>query len=709
MRGLAAVAAVALIAVPLSSSASRLADKPFALWYADGEVLAVAASDDAVYVGGSFSLVGLPTGSWVRVDASGKPVPARPFVEGSVAAAASDGSGGWFLLGKERLWIDGVRRTSLVHVTASGRLDTAWQPRIQGGSVAAIAVRGATVFLGGDFTRVNGKARMSLAAVNARSGALAPWAPRGGVKERVDKKLEQADVYDLALSPNGRTLYAVGDFELIGGKERSGAAALSTADASVGAWNPRPGAGAQELVVSPRGDVVYLSGYFSRAGGQRREGLAAVDTRRGRATAWRPVVDESAEISGMAPAGDVVYLAGDFESLGGRTRHGIGAVDARTGAVTSWEPAIDADDVTAVAVSADRSLVYVAGDFNVVDGERRDLLAALDARTGELVDWDPRGSGQISALIPGAGGSVWVGGDIGFVGGERRSGLAGFSADGSILAATASIQGVVRSLALSPDGARLYAGGAFGVNDVAARNLAVVDPRTLVATAWGGTPNSGVWALAPAADGRTLYMGGAFTTVAGQRRTRLAALDAVSGELLSWNSGANQVVRDLALDGASLYVAGDFSSIGGAARRGVARLDAAGAAQTWDARSSGNVHAVSVRDGLVVVGGTFNRIGGRTRNSLAALEEASGNATAWDPNPDEPTHALAFHPTAPRLLVAGDFRRIGGTARVLAEFTWPDGSLTAWNPAVGPEKTVAYSPSGRIVVVGGNGGFAAYR
>ncbi|HEX2156636.1 MAG TPA: hypothetical protein VHS79_06595, partial [Actinomycetes bacterium] len=63
--------------------------------------------------------------------------------------------------------------------------------------------------------------------------------------------------------------------------------------------------------------------------------------------------------------------------------------------------------------------------------------------------------------------------------------------------------------------------------------------------------------------GGTVYLGGSFTSVDGQPRSRLAACDAASGNLLSWNPSANGVVRALKVSpaGTRIYVGGDFTVV----------------------------------------------------------------------------------------------------------------------------------------------------
>jgi trimeric autotransporter adhesin len=98
--------------------------------------------------------------------------------------------------------------------------------------------------------------------------------------------------------------------------------------------------------------------------------------------------------------------------------------------------------------------------------------------------------------------------------------------------------------------------------------------------------------------GGTIYLGGSFTSVDGTTRNRLAACDAATGNLLSWNPNANGVVRALEVSpaGTRVYAGGDFTAVGGAARARVAALSP----------SSGGAF-----------GGEFTQAGGEAHQGLA--------------------------------------------------------------------------------------------
>jgi trimeric autotransporter adhesin len=698
--------------LPAASSAERaVAAMPSGTFFVDGTVLTVAAAPDRVYVGGDFSLIGAPTGSWVAISPEGTPVAGRPSVAGAVTASVQDGRGGWFIAGA----IDAVgsteRSARVVHLRANGELDRGWRVAVGGGRVDALALRGTTLFLGGTFKSVAGKARRALAAVGARRGQLLPWRLRG--EPRLVEKGKPAgagSIATLAFAGDGRTLYLSGFFGQIGGRRRAGLAAVRLGTGLATPWNPAPNGSVE--VIRPRGSVVFVGGDFTQIGGARRNAVAALDATTGRSRSFDAHAAQYASVSDLVVGRAALYIAGDFNSLGGRSRHLLGAVDLRTGSITPWEPSVTGDDVTAIALDAARNTVYFAGDLAEVGGQRRDGLAAVDARTGAVTGWDPRALGEIAILAIGAGGTVFAGGEIAFVGGARRHGLASISSGAALTDWDPNLEGIVRALALHPDKSRLYVGGAFAPGDARTqRNLAVVDTATGALHAFGGGTNSGVWTIAPSADGSTLYVGGAFVTVAGKRRTRLASLDSATGALLPWNSGANDLVRIVLPADDALYVGGDFASAGGLARPRLVKLDLdTGAALGWNPEPDDTVWALELRNETLYVGGEFAQIGGRTRNALAALDVESGDASSWDPNADATVRALRLSPDRTRLYAAGEFTKVGSARRGYAEFSLPQGSLTGWSPAAAFDGyALAFTPDGSLLVIGGEGGVDLFR
>jgi trimeric autotransporter adhesin len=234
-----------------------------------------------------------------------------------------------------------------------------------------------------------------------------------------------------------------------------------------------------------------------------------------------------------------------------------------------------------------------------------------------------------------------------------------------------------RVLTVVASGGFVYLGGGFRhMSPPGSKDTAALVPRDhLAALANGGTTladwNPGadkeVRALLASADGRRIYAGGMFSRIGGKRASRLAAIDATTGELdPDFNPPKlDAVVRALALspDGGVLYVGGDFSQLTAAdgsvvTRPHLAALDAAtgslldwlppedaggryyGHTGTKDKTRPGGVHAIAPSsDGSTVhVGGTFLSFGGRS--GLLSLDASTGQPTPWQAKIDRPVFGL---------------------------------------------------------------------
>jgi len=168
-----------------------------------------------------------------------------------------------------------------------------------------------------------------------------------------------------------------------------------------------------------------------------------------------------------------------------------------------------------------------------------------------------------------------------------------------------------------------------------------------------------------------VYAGGYFTSIGGQGRNYVAALDAATGLATPWNPDASNWVHALAVSGSTVYAGGNFYSIGGQARNYIAALDAVtGAATTWNSNPDWPVYALSVSGTMVYAGGGFSTIGGQARRGLAALDATAGQATAWNPYVNSSVIALAV--SGSTVYAGGYFTSIGGLAQSgIAQFSIP--------------------------------------
>jgi trimeric autotransporter adhesin len=230
------------------------------------------------------------------------------------------------------------------------------------------------------------------------------------------------------------------------------------------------------------------------------------------------------------------------------------------------------------------------------------------------------------------------------------------------------------------------------------------------------TPNTNGRVNAVAYRGGTVYIGGSFTTVNGQPRSRLAAFNAATGTLSTWNPDANGDVRALKAspDGTRLYVGGDFTRVAGVPRYRIAALSAhSGNAFGWSPYINDSVKAITTIANTVYAGGDFISAQGAGRQHLAAFNAISGNlSTTFKPNISNGgtnfATVLSMDVSADgnTLYFAGDFARVNGTfRRNAAAVSSGIATLRAWSPSATADVVgdLDVSASGRTVFVGGRG------
>ncbi|QNA91290.1 MULTISPECIES: RICIN domain-containing protein [unclassified Microbacterium] len=160
---------------------------------------------------------------------------------------------------------------------------------------------------------------------------------------------------------------------------------------------------------------------------------------------------------------------------------------------------------------------------------------------------------------------------------------------GALLPFAPKVNGVIKAVAASPDGTRIYIGGSFSsVNGQARWNIAALDANTgeLVPGFAPSIGGSGVYALTT--SGSTVYAGGLFTQANGTARKNLTAFNSSTGALLPWAPQTDLQVDAMVMDpaGTDTIIGGRFSQISGdTGQNGIGAVDkTTGAVDTaWQA------------------------------------------------------------------------------------------------------------------------------
>jgi hypothetical protein len=342
------------------------------------------------------------------------------------------------------------------------------------GRVTDIALSGGTAYLGGSFTGVKDlkgttQPRSRLAAIDMKTCDLLPWNPGA-----------DADVY--AVEASGNTVYVGGAFTQVGGKARSELAAVDATTGSATAFNPVVNKAVRSLVASA--DTLYAGGDFTKVNGSSRSRLAAFSLTSGALTSWAPNASGAVYALAISADSASVYVGGNFTSLNGKTAYPyMGAVTTGSGATdSSFQPgaqfpilALTADsrgvyagaggsgghlviwnldgslqqpvyqtDGGVQGVAVDGDSLYAGGHFgnycigNTGSGHPflcdknlpRKKLFEVSLASGQLTSWAPSLNsprGAFAVVVDPATHQLWVGGDFTKVGSASVAHFAVFS------------------------------------------------------------------------------------------------------------------------------------------------------------------------------------------------------------------------------------------------------------------------------------------
>lgn len=422
------------------------------------------ASSLVVTLVSSLALLAAPSAARASVPQSGVPSvavsSATPDVgDGTVYAIAKVGDrvflGGDFTNATSRGSSTATARANLLSFdSATGVLDPAFAPQLDGEVDAIIEGPANTVYVAGAFKTVNGK-NMRVARLNAATGALvSSWKP----------KAFSAATTTLALS--GGVLYVGGVFTKVAGVAHQGLVALDPTTGAVLPWfqidtsgrhgkgTAIGGKGAKAIKVNPAGTQMVVIGNFvtvtDALGSVDRDQAFLVDLGPGTASIdrdWRTLkftaqcynhaFDSTVRDVDYSPDGSYFVIASTGGGGGtGNTDGSKSLCDsaarfesdgAGTNVVPTWVSYAGGDSLWSVAVTG--SAVYAGGhqrwannaNGNDVAGAGavpRPGLVALDPQNGLPLTWNPgrnpRGAGAFALLATSDG--LYVGSDTSWIG-----------------------------------------------------------------------------------------------------------------------------------------------------------------------------------------------------------------------------------------------------------------------------------------------------
>ncbi len=554
----------------------------------------------------------------------------------------------------------------------------------------------------------------TLTSAQSLGPPLTTWEPNGAVK---------------ALALDGHTLYAGGDFDIVGPVTGS----FGTVDASDATAFTTGAAVLENTAViaadGAGGWFVATDTFFGPA-----NSVLHVLPDGTRDPAWTSPVFDQGLLQALVFAGGRVFVGGDFRTVNGISRPGLAALDPASGALLPWDPRLIGvpnppgftfpPAVFRLAEAAGR--LYVSGLFTEAGGAARVRFAVLDVATSNALPGVlPSPTGTVVSLAATAT-RVYVVGDCGPAGivlcayGADMTPLAGWTfpvAVGTIAVGPTALFTLGSSSVGPPYGITIVA------RDLDSGSVLPFTPPVLLGAA-------GTFVNALTVAGNTVYAAGSFATVNGQRRTRIAALNATTGTLLPWAPLVGGEVRALAVAGSRVAFGGTFRISGGVAKRNLVALDmrsgrpgpatpdlpftvqtllplggvmvvggerpfgvsgpdltaftaSTGALLPWGLESNGAIATLASDGRRLFIGGRFSSLSGALRLNVAAVDLATASLTSWNPQPNEAVRTLAVD--GQTLFAGGSFTALAGYGRNrLAAYDAPSGAVLSFEPVPSP-------------------------
>jgi hypothetical protein len=400
----------------------------------DGAVRAIVQIGNTIFLGGTFSSVtshgsttAVTRNDIVAFDATTGVISTTflPTLDGPVDALVAAPDGQSIYVGGEFSSVNGVATKSLTRLNVSnGAVTTGFKTVAINGNVLDLRLSNGRLFIGGNFTKVATHTQSVLATLNATTGAYDPFQSLAfsGTHHGGSTSLQKMDI-----TPDGSKLVAIGNFTSVGGVSHDQVVMLNLTGASAALANWTT--------------TLYTANCASAFNSYMRD------------------LDISPDGAYMVISTTGAY-GGSASPCDSTTRWEMNGTGTQS---PTWMDNTGGDTTYAVAITG--TAVYTGGHFrwenNSFAGDQagpgavaRTGIAALDPANGLPLDWNPgrtRGVGVFDMLATSTG--LWVGSDTNKFDGMTRPRIVFVPLAGGKAVPSTAVQQLP---------AEVYLGGAIG-------------------------------------------------------------------------------------------------------------------------------------------------------------------------------------------------------------------------------------------------------
>jgi hypothetical protein len=333
----AAALAIASVGFHPSPVSALTSDPDISTWMANGKIHASVQYGDVMFIGGTFQKLRevMPPG-----------VASGPQITGLTGLAALDMSTGAGIASfKPQLAASGAQLRD----------------------VQSLAMVGNTLYVGGQFSSVDGQPRLNLAAIDIDPATLVgtvdlDFAPAVG-----DPAGNLAAFEVMKILPGSDALYVSGAFGSVAGKGRSKVAKLSYSGVVDAKFKPDTTSGAvRDLEWADDGHTIFASGNFSTLSGAPRLAVGRIDATTGAATGWAVPGGQIPSSGGKQICWDIVATATRLFAGCGKGPNFVGAFRTDTADVGSrtWQYGTGGN-VQSIALLGDGDSLAIGGHFGI--------------------------------------------------------------------------------------------------------------------------------------------------------------------------------------------------------------------------------------------------------------------------------------------------------------------------------------------------------